>query len=101
MQPHVAMVASPMTEPHMERWNSISPRSENDPSTFKFTTNLFSWWRRQLVVIKDFPYAGVYFRGIVDLVLPEGIQWDASGMEYYNLVTIFFFLFFYMFLVVQ
>jgi hypothetical protein len=28
------------------------------------------------VVIEDFPYVGVDFRGSVDLVLPEGTQWD-------------------------
>jgi hypothetical protein len=45
------------------------------------------------VVIEDFPYAGVNFRGNVDLVLLEGIQWDASGMRNHNLVTIFFWFF--------
>jgi hypothetical protein len=43
------------------------------------------------VVIEDFPYVGVDFRGSADLVLPEGIQWDASSMKDHNLVTIFFF----------
>jgi hypothetical protein len=74
------MIARPMTESRMERWTSISPRLGNEPSAFRFTADFFAWWRH-LVVIEDFPYAGVYFRDSVDLVLPEGIQWDASGMK--------------------
>jgi hypothetical protein len=42
-----------------------------------------------LVVIEDFPYVGVDFRGSADLVLLEGIQWEASGMKDHNLVTNF------------
>jgi hypothetical protein len=79
----------------MERWTSLSPRLGNEPSAFRFTTDFFAWWRRQLVAIEDFPYAGVDFRGSVDLLLPEGIQWDALGMkDNHNLVTNIFVLFF-------
>jgi hypothetical protein len=77
----------------MERWTSLSPRLGNEPSTFHFTADFFAWWRRQLVVIEDFPYVGVDFRGSADLVLPEETQWDASGTKDHNLVTIFFFLY--------
>jgi hypothetical protein len=45
----------------------------NDPSAFRFTTDFFAWWRRKLVVIEDFLYAGVDFKGSADLVLPEGM----------------------------
>jgi len=43
-------------------------------SKFKFMADFFAWWRRKLIVIEDFPYAGVDFWGSVDLVLPEGID---------------------------
>jgi hypothetical protein len=82
MQPQVALISHPMTESHMERWTSLSPRLGNHPPTCRFTVDFFVWWRRQLVVIEDFPYAGVYFIGSTDLVLPKGIQWDASGMKH-------------------
>jgi hypothetical protein len=100
MQPQVALIACPATEPQMERWTSLSPRLGNEPSTFRFTTDFFTWWRRQLVVIEDFPYAGVDFRGSADLVLPEGIQWDVSGTKL-NLVMYFCFYILYCFLCVQ
>jgi hypothetical protein len=90
MQPQVALIARPMNDPCMEQWTSISPRLGNEPSDFIFTVDFFSWWRRKLVVIKDFPYVGLDFRGTVDLVLPKVIQWDALDMKYHNLVTIFY-----------
>jgi hypothetical protein len=43
------------------------------------------------VVIEDFPYARVDFRGSADLVLLEGTLWDATCMKDHNLVTIFLF----------
>jgi len=81
MQPQVAMIARPVTKPRIESWTSISPRLGNEPSNFRFTTNFFAWWRRQLVVIEDFPYVGVYSKGSDELVLLEGIQWDTSGTK--------------------
>jgi hypothetical protein len=74
----------------MERWTSLSPRLGTD-SEFKFTTDFFAWLRRQLIVIEDFPYAGVDFWGSLDLVLPDGIDWDASGMKPKTLSSVFFF----------
>jgi hypothetical protein len=53
--------------------------------------------RRQIVVIEDFPYVGVDFKGNVDLMLPEGTWWDVSGTKDHNFVTIFcFFIFFWL-----
>ena len=57
-------------------------------SELKFTADFFAWWRRQLIVIEDFPYVGVDFQGSVDLVLLEGIDWDVSGTKP-NLVMYF------------
>jgi hypothetical protein len=96
MQPQVALIAHPMTEPHMERWTNLSPRLGNEPSTFIFIVNFFAWWRRKLVVIEDFPYARVDFQGSADLVLPEGIQWDASDMKL-NMSMYFFYIVLYLY----
>lgn len=72
MEQHVAFIEHTASEPRMERWTSLSPRLGNEPSAFRFTADFFAWWRRQIVMIEDYPYAGVDFRGSADLVLPEG-----------------------------
>jgi hypothetical protein len=79
MQPQVSLIEHHVSEPRMERWTSLSPRLGNEPSYFTFTAGFFTWWKRQIVMVEDYPYVGVDFRGSVDLVLPEGAQWDASG----------------------
>jgi hypothetical protein len=56
----------------MERWTSLSPRLGNEASTFKFTADFFTWWRRKLIVIEDFPYARSGFSGQCRLSAPRG-----------------------------
>jgi hypothetical protein len=72
----------------MERWMGLSPRLGTN-SEFKFMTNFFSWLRCQLIVIEDFPYAGVDFWGSLGLVLPDGIYWDVLGIKPKTLSSVF------------
>jgi len=72
MQPHISLIEHPVSEARMERWTSMSPRLGNEPSSFSFTDDFFAWWRRNIVMIEDYPYVGVEFIGSADLVLPEG-----------------------------
>jgi hypothetical protein len=83
----------------MEWWTSLSLRL-GSYSEFRFTGDFFAWLRRQLIVIEDFPYTGVDFRGSMDLVLPVGEDWDTSGEKpkmilssvfYFILNTLYFY----------
>ena len=38
--------------------------------------DFFGWLRRQLIMVKDLPYARTNFIGDPDLPLPEGDDWD-------------------------
>jgi hypothetical protein len=78
MQPQIALAVRPVDEPRMERWTSLSPRLVSE-SEFRFTGDFFAWLRRQFLWIEDFPYADVDFRRSMDLILPEGEDWDESG----------------------
>ena len=80
MQPQVVLIEHLVSKPKMERCTSLSPQLGNDPSGFTFTIGFFAWWKRQVLIVEDYPYAKVDFRGNADLVLPEGAHWDASGM---------------------
>jgi hypothetical protein len=79
MQPQISLIEHPISEPRMERWTSLSPQLGNEPSYFYFTVNFFSWWRRNIVTVEDYPYVGMDFRGSEYLVFPEGAQLNASG----------------------
>jgi hypothetical protein len=89
MQPQIALAVRPVEEPRMERWTSLSPRLVAK-SELCFTSDFFAWLRRQYLWIEDFPYADVDFRGSMDLILPAGEDWDASGERLSNTLSSFF-----------
>jgi hypothetical protein len=92
MQPQIALVVRPVDEPRMERWTSLSPRLVSE-SEFRFTGDFFTWLRRQFLWIEDFPYADVDFRRSMDLILPEGEDWDESGKRPRRTLSSSFFVF--------
>ena len=58
----------------------------------------FGWLRRQLIVVKDWPYADTDFTGDPDLPLPEGDYWDGElGMTH----SLFDFIFYDFFLLIH
>ena len=46
-----------------------------------YPANFFPWWRRQIVAIDDYPYAGIYFQGDSDMPLPPGSAYGDIGNE--------------------
>jgi hypothetical protein len=81
LRPHMVLPPPSPTEPRMERWTSLMPRLETGGrDVFAYNDGFFAWWEMQVPVIEDFPYAGMDFRNDVSLALPEGAQWDASGI---------------------
>jgi hypothetical protein len=91
MQPQIALAVRPVDEPRMERWTSLSPRLVSE-SEFHFTGDFFAWLRRQFLWIEDFPYVDVDFRGSMDLILPEGEDWDESGKRLSRILSPVYFL---------
>jgi hypothetical protein len=76
-------------EPRMERWTSLSLRL-GTKSEFGFTGDLFACLRRQMIIIEDFPYVVVDFWGSMDLVLLDGMDWDASSKKPKQSYQVFF-----------
>jgi hypothetical protein len=58
----------------------------------KYNDVFFDWLRPQMLMVDDYAYVGLDFRGDPDLVLPEGSQWGNLGKKYilfYNVFVIF------------
>jgi hypothetical protein len=98
MQPQIALAVRPVGEPRMERWTSLSQRLVAE-SEFHFTGDFFAWLRCQYLWIEHFPYAEVDFRGSMDLILPTGEDWDASGERLSNTLSSFCFKFFNIYII--
>jgi len=45
----------------------------------KYEKPFFQWLRDQLIMVEDYVYAKIEFRGDPDLALPEGYQWGDIG----------------------
>ena len=43
--------------------------------------DFFPWWRWQIIAIDDYPYAGIDFRGDLDMPLPPGVAYGDIGNE--------------------
>ena len=48
----------------------------------KYNDSFFHWLRPQMMMMYDYAYAGLDFRGDLDLVLPEDAQWGDLGEKY-------------------
>jgi hypothetical protein len=47
--------------------------------------NFFDWLQGQVVMVEDYAYAGLDFRGDPDLILPEDTQWGNIGKKVHQL----------------
>jgi hypothetical protein len=61
-------------DPRMKRWCNLMARHVASPIV-KYNDVLFDWLRPQLLMVDDYAYADLEFRGDRDLVLPKGFQW--------------------------
>jgi hypothetical protein len=47
-----------------------------------YNDDFFFWWRRQTIALDDYPYAGIDFRGDLDMSLPPGAAYDTIGKSF-------------------
>jgi hypothetical protein len=48
----------------------------------KYDDIFFDWLQNQMLMVDDYAYAGLDFRGDPDLALPEDAQWGDLGKKY-------------------
>jgi hypothetical protein len=49
----------------------------------KYNDVFFNWLRPRLLMVDDYAYVGLDFRGDPDLVLLEGFQWGNLGKKHF------------------
>jgi hypothetical protein len=65
----------------MLRWCNLMARHVVGP-IIKYNDSFFDWLRPQMLMIDDYAYAGLDFRGDLDLALPKDAQWGDLGKKY-------------------
>ena len=68
-------------DPRMLRWCRLMARHVAGP-IIKYDDTFFDWIQPQMLMVDDYAYAGLYFRGDPDLVLSEDAQWGDLGKKY-------------------
>jgi hypothetical protein len=85
-------------DPRMLRWCRLMARHVAGPIV-KYDDIFFDWLQNQMLMVDDYAYAGLDFRGDPDLALPEDAQWGDLGKKYtqFLFLNVFYFLFFIIF----
>jgi hypothetical protein len=68
-------------DPRMMRWCNLMVQHVVGP-IIKYNYSFFDWLRPQVMMIDDYAYADLDFRGNLDLVLPKDAQWGDLGKNY-------------------
>jgi len=48
-----------------------------------FPPSFFNWLCQQLIIVDDYAYVGIDFKGDLDVPLPLGEQWTNVGKAYF------------------
>jgi hypothetical protein len=67
-------------DPRMKRWVDLMARHAAGPIV-RYNDVFFDWLRTQMLMVDDYAYVGLDFRGDPDLALPEGSQWGDIGKK--------------------
>jgi len=54
-----------------------------------YNDDLFYWWRKKIIALDDYPYAGIDFRGDPDMPLPLGTAYGDIGMSMFLNISFF------------
>jgi hypothetical protein len=50
-----------------------------------YNDHFFFWWRWQVIALDDYPYAGINFKGDLDMPLPPGTTYGDIGKTLLNI----------------
>ena len=82
---HLTVEIGAPREPKLIRWVAVMARHPDEgAAVVRFTPEYFHWLEDQVFSIQDFPYAGVDFRGDLDMTFPQGEQWDDIGTSFFT-----------------
>ena len=81
LNPRVDVPLHGVRDPAQWRWADAMRRLGGGRVANPYPTDFFPWWRRQIIAIEDYPYAGIDFRGDPDMPLPPGSAYGDIGNE--------------------
>jgi hypothetical protein len=71
--PRVEIVPHGPHDTTMARWTEVMRWLGRGRVPTPYNDEFFFWWHRQVITLDDYPYAGIDFRGDLDMPLPPGL----------------------------
>ena len=68
-------------DPTQQHWANIMRRLGGGRVANPYPMDFFSCWRRKIIAIDDYPYAGIDFHGDPNMPLPTGEAYGDIGKE--------------------
>ena len=81
LSPRVDIALHGVRDLAQRRWANVMHRLGGARVANPYPTQFFPWWWRQIITIDDYPYAGIYFHGDLDMPLPPGAAYGDIGNE--------------------
>ena len=81
LSPRVDVPFHGVQDPVQRCWEEAMRRLGGGRVSNPYLSDFFPWWRRQIVSIDDYPYAGIDFWGNSDMLLPPGSENGDIGNE--------------------
>ena len=88
LSPRVEIAPHGIRDPAQRHWANVVHRMGGGRVANPYPAEFFPWWRRQLIAIDDYPYAGIFFCGDPDMPLPPVVAYGDIGNE--PQLTLFF-----------
>jgi hypothetical protein len=81
------------------KWAALLPRMGGGRTIEAFDDKLFDWWARHILVIENYPYAGINFSRDPDMPMPPGEERGELGMSFLRLFNfqLLIYIIFYMY----
>jgi hypothetical protein len=81
LAPRVDILPRGPRDPTMAWWTEVMRRQRGGRVPTPYNEDFFYWWKRQVIALDDYPYAGIDFRGDPDMPLPPGTAYGDIGMS--------------------
>ena len=97
LSPRVDVPLHGVRDPAQRRWVDAMHRLGIGRVSNPYPTDLFPWWRREIISIDDYPYAGIDFCGDTDIPIPPRAAYGEIGNESQTHIKFFELLIFFVF----
>jgi hypothetical protein len=91
LSPRVEIIPHGPRDPSMSWWTDVMRRLGGGRVPTPYNDEFFFWWRRQVIAIDDYPYAGIDYRGDPDMPFPPGSAYGDIGKKCFYIFHFFVF----------